>query len=138
MSDIRSIIERSLVEGIDLETVRPRRDDRLTEYSPVEFATEVTNIVIDAVREAGWDFVHTTDHFIDFTEEGWAIQHTTECRPNMLRCPIHLAANWHEANNAPDWRQSQGKDRRGTFKIALLRPWGEFDSSVPILKLEAV
>lgn len=82
-------------------------------------------VFIERMREAGWDFVSTTDHFVDIGPKDFAIQHATFCRPNMLDCEYHHAANevWDE-KPAPN----------GRYRMALVKHGGK----VRDIELEAV
>ena len=48
---------------------------------------------VKQLEEALAQVGYTSDgrHIIDFDEQGWAIQHPVECRPQLLDCPVNRA-----------------------------------------------
>lgn len=52
-------------------------------------------LVLTAVCERGWRIVRPADddpHYVTFSEDGWAIEHSGACRNagSMLNCPLDI------------------------------------------------
>lgn len=71
----------------------------------VTLTGEQAKAVIDAFRMLN-PGPEDREHYIDFDETGWAIQHPLACRPNLLDCGLHhaitlAAAGWDEPPRPP-------------------------------------
>jgi len=54
------------------------------------------------VYAASYEPADHDPHYVDFGEDGWAIQHPYRCRPNLLDCDLHRRfSDWMATEDVP-------------------------------------